>query len=225
LGSTIARPRTAAARAGDVVDIACGLYETTGPNSNGFFGVALSPVNNGAPGQPIRIQSSNNQFACIQVRFTSGSGSVIGSHNKSYIQWSGFDLNETNTPWAPEHGHQSAQVWISGDESQTTAVGNVVENTRLRGTRTSARDGDNYTPFRMHGTADTTIRNVHISDVGMTDENSACILWSLEKSPSKQRVRAGRFGNQYERRASGRWGFYRFDNRSRTPIGIRGVRE
>lgn len=223
-----------AARAGDVVDIACGVYETTGTNTNGFTGIALSPVNNGMASQPIRIQSSGNQFACIQVRFTSGYGSVIGTHNKSYVQWSGFDLNEVNTPWSSTVGHQSAQVWISGDEAGTTAVGNLVENTRLRGTRTSARDGDNYTVLRLHGTSDTTVRNVHISDVGMTDENSGCILWYFTKNftlehsllercgsgiymkgdsqerPSFYRIRYNRFINNHK-------GIQAFTNANATP--------
>ena len=166
-----------AARAGDVVDIACGIYETTGTNTNGFSGIALSPVNNGTASAPIRIQSSGNAFACIQVRFTSGIGSVIGSIGQSYIHWSGFDLNEVNTPWDVSRGHQSAQLWISGDDAGTTAVGNMIENSRFRGTRTSSRDGDNYTVIRLHGTRGTVIRNVHVSDVGMTDENSGCVLW------------------------------------------------
>lgn len=166
-----------AAQAGDTVEIACGLYQTTGTDTNGFGGIALSPVNSGTAALPIRIQSPGNQFACIQIQFTSGFGSVIGSHDKSYIQWSGFDLNETNTPWSVTVGHQSAQIWISGNEAGTTAVGNLVENTRLRGTVTSDRDGDNYTVFRLHGTTGTTIRNVHIRDVGISDENSAGILW------------------------------------------------
>jgi len=183
-----------AARAGDVVDVACGMYDTPGPNANGFTGIALSPVNNGTAGQPIRIQSSTNQ-PCIQVRFTSGSGSVIGTHDKSYVQWSGFDLNETNTPWDVSHGHQSAQVWISGDEAGTTAVGNVVENSRFQGTSTSARDGDNYTTIRLHGTSGTTIRNVYVRNVGQTDENSGCILWYFTKNITIEHNRFERCGS------------------------------
>jgi hypothetical protein len=171
-----------AARAGDVVHITCGVYDTTGPNANGFIGIALSPVNNGTAAQPIRIQSVNNQFACIRVRFTSGSGSIIGSANKSYIQWSGFDLNEVDAPWSSAHGHQSAPYWLSGDEQGTNAVGNVIENSRFEGTVTSARDGDNYTMIRLHGNSGTTIRNVHIRNVGQTDENSGCILWYYTKN-------------------------------------------
>lgn len=167
-----------AARAGDIVDIACGMYETTGTNTVGFSGIALSPVNSGTASQPLRIQSTNNQFACIQVRFTSGTGSVIGTAEKNYVQWSGFDLNEVNTPWTSSVGHQSAQAWISGGgDASTASVGNVIENSRFEGTRTSARDGDNYTPIRLHGTRGTTIRNVHVRNVGMTDENSGCVLW------------------------------------------------
>ena len=185
-----------AARAGDVVDIACGLYETTGTNTNGFGGIALMPVNNGTANAPIRIQSSGNTFACIQVRFSSGIGSVIGSVDRSYIQWSGFDLNEVNTPWDVSRGHQSAQLWISGNEAGTTAVGNMIENSRFRGTSTSSRDGDNYTVIRLHGTRGTVIRNVHVSDVGMTDENSGCILWYFTRDVTIE-------NNLFERCGSG----------------------
>lgn len=167
--------RAQAATAGDIVRIRCGRYTTTGTNQNGFVGIALSPVNQGTATKPLRMQSYDNEFACIDIVFTSGYGSAIGTQQKNYVHWSGFNLNENNIPWnAAVFGHQSAQVWIGGDPQ---AVGNLVENTRLRGTATGSRDGDNYTVLRLHGTDRTTIRNVHISDVGGTDENSGCILW------------------------------------------------
>jgi hypothetical protein len=207
-----AAPNSAeAARAGDVVDIACGTYDTTGPNANGFVGIALSPVNTGTASNPIRIQSSTNQ-PCVQVRFTSGSGSVIGTHNKSYIQWSGFDLNETNTPWDVSYGHQSAQYWQSGDEAGTTSIGNVIENSRFEGTRTSARDGDNYTTIRLHGTRGTLIRNVHVRHVGMTDENSGCVLWYFTNNITIEHSQFERCGSgiymKGESQPVARTGFY-----------------
>lgn len=160
-----------AAAAGDTVIIEGGVYEATA--SNAVFTVALNPVNAGTSGNPIIFKAADNARDAIRIVPRSGSGtgsSPIGSVDKNYIHWIGFDLNETDWPWNGPNDYENGKCLFYG--TSNTLTGCLLEKSRLTGTVTAARDGDNYTGVRIHG-ASATIRNNEIRNFGLTDHNTS----------------------------------------------------
>lgn len=170
---------TEAAAAGDTVFITCGSYEAEAKDA--VFHVALNPVNEGAAGAPIRFQSASGARDCIRVTRRAGSspgGSVIGSVNRDYIEWAGFDLRESDWGWAPRSGYQNGLVLFHGDPAITGAR---LEDSTLTGTAAPDRSGDNYTGLRVHG-ASATVRNNVISTFGTEGHNNSCSTWYFGNS-------------------------------------------
>jgi hypothetical protein len=80
-----------AARAGDVVQIAEGIYWETGDPSGGRFTVSLNPVNNGTAGSPITLRGVGNVSVRMQRGFRGG---MIGCSGRSYIIWDNFQIDD-----------------------------------------------------------------------------------------------------------------------------------
>lgn len=80
-----------AARAGDVVEVAAGIYWETGNPSGGRFTVSLNPANSGTATNPITFRGVGDVFVRMQRGFRGG---MIGCDNRSYIVWDNFEIDD-----------------------------------------------------------------------------------------------------------------------------------
>ena len=80
-----------AARAGDVVQIAEGIYWETGDPNGGRHSVSLNPVNNGTATNPIIFRGMGNVYVRMQLGFRGG---MIGCAGRSYIIWDNFEIDD-----------------------------------------------------------------------------------------------------------------------------------
>jgi hypothetical protein len=80
-----------AARAGDVVQIAEGIYWETGNPSGGRFTVSLNPVNNGTATNPITFRGMGDVYIRMQRGFRGG---MIGCEGRSYVVWDNFQIDD-----------------------------------------------------------------------------------------------------------------------------------
>lgn len=176
-----------AAAAGDTVYVTCGTYTAVASDTQRYIG--LQTVNSGTAGNPIRIQSADNSRDCIRVtpQTAAQGGSVIGAGDTDYIEWSGFDLNETDWPrWVgtcpdPCTANQNGLVLFYSTATFKTnnsrpILGGLVENSRLVAESETGRDGDNYTAIRIDD-ANATIRNNRVDNVGAVvagSHNASC---------------------------------------------------
>lgn len=165
-----------AAAAGDTVRIAAGIYEAVA--SDEVFYVALNPVNEGTEGNPIRFQAVDNARDAIRIVPHAGGdpagGSAIGSVQKDWIEWAGFDLRESDWPFASDHNFQNGLALFQGDPF---IEGVLCERSKFTGNATDTHDGDNYSGLRIHGVIGGIVRNCHFLDWGITDENTTGSTW------------------------------------------------
>lgn len=147
-----------AARAGDVVRISSGTYTTVA--SGARFDPAYNPANHGAAGSPIRFEA----VGTVVLTYSSGSGPMIGSNGRNYIEWSGFTISETTAPTRSDTG----PVTFLG------VTGGSIESSILTGNPNwTGRIGDNYPGVRLEDASGVRIANNTIRDYGGTtgDEN------------------------------------------------------
>ena len=80
-----------AAKAGDVVQIAAGIYWETGDPSGGRFTTSLNPINNGTASAPITFRG----VGMVYVRMRAGyRGGMIGCTGRSYIIWDNLQIDD-----------------------------------------------------------------------------------------------------------------------------------
>lgn len=80
-----------AARAGDIVLIAPGIYWETGDRNGGRFTVSLNPVNNGEQGNPITFRGEGQVYVRLQAGFRGG---MIGCNGRNYIIWDNLQIDD-----------------------------------------------------------------------------------------------------------------------------------
>jgi len=80
-----------AAKSGDVVQIAEGIYWETGNPSGGRFTVSLNPANNGTAASPIIFRGVGNVSIRMQRGFRGG---MIGCEGRNYIIWDNFQIDD-----------------------------------------------------------------------------------------------------------------------------------
>lgn len=80
-----------AARAGDVVLIAPGVYWETGDRNGGRFTVSLNPVNDGEAGNPITFRGEGLVYIRLQAGYRGG---MIGCNGRNYIVWDNFQIDD-----------------------------------------------------------------------------------------------------------------------------------
>ncbi len=92
-GSTnYAQPNTQeAARAGDEVRIAAGIYWETGDRSGGRFTVSLNPANSGTASNPIIFRGEGLVYIRLQAGYRGG---MIGCNSRNYIVWDNFQIDD-----------------------------------------------------------------------------------------------------------------------------------
>lgn len=159
-----AAPNTSeAAQAGDTVTIAAGAYTTTGVGNR--YTPAFNPANSGTSGNPITFVASSG----VTISYTSGTGPVIGSYQRDYITWRGFNLDEATTPAASDTG--LVVVW--------EATGCVIEYNTLDGNGDpSFGTGELHNAVRVNAGGSTTVRHNVMHDVRGTSAgaNASCVL-------------------------------------------------
>jgi hypothetical protein len=148
-----------AARAGDVVRVAAGTYQTTGTGER--YGVAYNPVNSGTSGSPITFEADGT----VVLTYTSGAGPMIGAYGSDHIVWSGFTVDEANALTVSDTGPV-----VFGD-----ATGGMVENCTIIGLGDNGRQ-DNYVGVRIDGATDVVVRNNRIRDFLGFGRNSSGIM-------------------------------------------------
>jgi parallel beta-helix repeat protein len=80
-----------AARGGDVVLIAPGIYWETGDPAGGRFTVSLNPVNDGTAQNPIIFRGEG----LVYIRMQAGHrGAMIGCNSRSHIIWDNFQIDD-----------------------------------------------------------------------------------------------------------------------------------
>lgn len=80
-----------AAKPGDLVLIAEGIYWETGDPRGGRFTVSLNPANNGTAANPITFRGVGDVFVRMQQGFRGG---MIGCAGRSHIIWDNFQIDD-----------------------------------------------------------------------------------------------------------------------------------
>lgn len=138
-----------AARAGDTVIVAEGVYHTTATTSMRQVPI-YNPVNEGSAGSPITFQASGNVQLTTSM---DGTGQpVIGTHRRNHIVWDGFYIDESQTNSTADTG--PVVVWESDNV--------VLQNLVIRGSNPGWVD--NHNGIRLEYADQITVRNNHISN-------------------------------------------------------------
>lgn len=87
-----AAPNTSqAARAGDTVLIAPGIYWESGYSNGGRFTVSLNPINSGTQQNPIIFRGNGTVYVRMLAGFRGG---MIGCNGRNYIIWDNFHIDD-----------------------------------------------------------------------------------------------------------------------------------
>jgi hypothetical protein len=135
-----------AARAGDVVIVAAGVYDTAA--STGERNVPIyNPVNNGAAGSPIVIRAESPGAVSLRSTQSNATQPIIGTFGKSYITWDGFLIDEQYVPT-----HQDTGPVVVWDSNNVT-----IQNSTVRGYNRGWVD--NHNAIRIEAADNIVIRN------------------------------------------------------------------
>jgi len=154
-----------AAQAGDTVFVAAGVYTTTGTGER--WGVAYQPVNSGSSGNLIVFYAQG----MVDLRYSSGSGPVIGSSSAAYIEWNGFFIDEQHA--------------VSTSDTGPIIIGSTSANyVRIIGCTIDGNGdpgyGDNHNGIRIESTSNAYVANNKIYSVrtsGVNGNNGAGIMF------------------------------------------------
>lgn len=80
-----------AARAGDEVQVAAGIYWETGDPNGGRFTVSLNPANSGTANDPIVFRGIGLVYVRLQAGYRGG---MIGCNGRDHIIWDNFQIDD-----------------------------------------------------------------------------------------------------------------------------------
>jgi len=158
-------PNTAqAARAGDVVIVAAGTYNTNAGTGTRYEPI-YNPVNSGTAGSPIVFRSETRGGAILQSSQSTTAQPLAGAMDKSYVTWDGFLLDESNIPTQADTG--PFVFWSTNNA--------VVQNMTIRGFNRGWVD--NHNGIRIENSNNVLIRNNDISGYvdSQNNHNSNCV--------------------------------------------------
>jgi parallel beta-helix repeat protein len=142
-----------AAVAGDIVQIAAGTYTATAGSAHNND-VWWNPANSGSSGSPIIFRGYTSESlvegssaSSVILQRSSGSGPLIGTVDKHYIEWDGFFIDEVNATPIQGTGPVSFQ---GGDHC-------AIRNCEIAGTIVAW--GDNHTAVFLEFADNTTVSN------------------------------------------------------------------
>lgn len=136
------------ARAGDVVIVAAGTYDTSAASGQRYDPI-YNPVNSGTSSAPITFKA--NGVVNLRSSTSTSSQPIIGTYNRSWIVWDGFRVDERYVPTARDTG--PVVIW----QSQNVTVQNV------QITGFSRNWADNHNGIRIEYGNNITIRGNTIS--------------------------------------------------------------
>lgn len=139
-----------AARAGDIVIVAGGIYDT-GAGTSGRTDPIYNPVNTGSGGNPIVFRSAISGAAQLRATTSPSRQPIIGTNGRSFIVWDGFLIDEQYVPTAPDTG--PVVVWASNNV--------VLQNLTIRNVNRGWVD--NHNAIRVEQSTAISIRNNSIS--------------------------------------------------------------
>jgi len=148
-----------AARAGDTVIVAAGVYETSAATNERYLPI-YNPINSGTSGNPIVIRAERQGATELRSSQSSGRQPIIGTWEKSHIVWDGFYLDESRIPTEGDTG--PVTVWYSTDIT--------IQNLTIRGYNYGWRD--NHNGIRLEGVDRIVVRNNDISGYWEEQNNS-----------------------------------------------------
>jgi hypothetical protein len=133
-----------AARAGDIVNVAEGVYNTTAATDARYVPI-YNPVNSGTAEAPIVIRAVGTVH--LQSNQSTGTQPIIGALNRSHIVWSGFTINEETVPTRRDTG--PVVVWNSSHITlEQLNIAGIVQNW-----------GDNHNGIRIEQSNNIVVRN------------------------------------------------------------------
>lgn len=91
-----------AARAGDVVVVAGGVYGEGSASGSSGVSPLYNPVNSGTSSARLVIRCAA-AGACV-LTSANYQGPLLGSYDRDYVEWDGFTVNEANTNQRPDSG-------------------------------------------------------------------------------------------------------------------------
>lgn len=144
-----------AARPGDVVIVAAGVYETTASTGRRYDPI-YNPVNSGTAEHPITIRAESPGSVSLRSTQSSDSQPIIGSYGRSNLVWDGFLVDERYVPTRADTG--PVVVW---DSTNVT-----LQNLTIRGYNRGW--SDNHNGIRIEQADNIVIRNNLIS--GYTED-------------------------------------------------------
>ena len=147
-GSSRTSPNTSeAARAGDTVLVAPGVYSTNESGSSRNVPV-LNPANSGTSGSPIVFQAAAG--GRVEIRSAGYGGPAIGANGRNFIIWDGFYIDEANVNTVSDTG--PVVVWSANNV--------ILRNLELRGKH--ATWSDNHNAVRIEQADRITLQNCTI---------------------------------------------------------------
>lgn len=154
-----------AARAGDVVIVAAGVYDTTATTGERYLPI-YNPVNSGTASNPIVIKAAEG--ATVELRASNGGGPgqpIIGTYSRDWVVWDGFYLDERYILTRGDTG--PVVVW----ESDHVTIQNLTIRGYSRGWT------DNHNGIRLEFTDHILLRNNLISGYGGGMNDSGIMLY------------------------------------------------
>lgn len=147
-----------AARAGDTVLVAAGVYNTNGVTNARYIPI-YNPANSGTASAPITFRGNGN----VELRSNQSSGRqpILGTHNRSHIIWDGFVINEAYVPTRPDTG--PVVVWDSDNVT--------LQNLHVIGQIQTW--GDNHNGIRLEYADNIILRNNRVE--GFYESHGSCI--------------------------------------------------
>ena len=164
------------ASAGDVVELAPGIY--TGTSTSDRFTPAFNPANSGASGSPIIFYAENRAgltySAGVTTELRNGVTTAdtgcptIGADSRNYIIWDGILVNEVN----------SASTSDTGPAVFHSSTGSEFRSVVLRGTTTTRND--NHCGVRLEVVNGCKVTDCYIDgfelDIGSASQNCTGIM-------------------------------------------------
>lgn len=155
-----------AAKAGDVVLIASGVYRAPGTGLR--FLSPFNPANSGTATAPITFRCATAR-ACV-LALSASEGPVFGCRSRDYIIWDGFAVDGVVSPSTSDTGHVDF----------FSATGCALLNSTISGNPAHPNTGQgNYNAVRLEATREIVLRGNILSDIaeaGVYGGNQAAVM-------------------------------------------------